>query len=314
MHTHAHHNHAVKGGTLGSRFAIGAAINLLYIFIEAGYGFLTNSLALLADAGHNLGDVFSLLAAWFALYLTGLKPKGNKTYGYRRSSILAALFNSFLLLGIAGVIAIEAVERFFTPAQVSGADIMIVAGIGVLINAATAYLFLRDKEHDINVKGAYLHMMADALISVSVVISGLLIYYTGVRFIDPIISLVIVAVIVYNTWGVLRDSLNLAMDFVPQKIDLSEVRNYLLHINGVREIHDLHIWAMSTTDTALTVHLVMPEKDSDDKFLTDICSELKERFGIAHSTIQVEKGNKEHPCALGPATREEAEHDAHTHY
>jgi len=314
MHNHTHqHEHHLKGDTLGLRFAMGVGINLLYIVIEAGYGFATGSLALLADAGHNLGDVFSLLAAWFALYLTGLKPGGNKTYGYRRSSILAALFNSFLLLGVAGVIAIEAVERFFAPPVVNGTDIMLVAGIGVVINAATAFLFLRDKEHDINVKGAYLHMVADALISVSVVISGLVIYYTGLGFVDPVISLVIVVVIVYNTWGVLRDSLSLAMDFVPHKINLDEVRAFLRSINGVKEIHDLHIWAMSTTDTALTVHLVMPERNNDDKLLADICAELKKKFGIAHSTIQIEKGNKEHPCSLNPSAEEGKRKTEHHH-
>ncbi len=315
MHSHSHqHSHHIHRDTLGGRFAIGVGINLLYIVIEAGYGFMTGSLALLADAGHNLGDVFSLLAAWFALYLTGLKPGGNKTYGYRRSTILAALFNSFLLLGVAGVIAIEAVERFFAPPAVNGSDIMLVAGIGVVINAATAFLFLRDKEHDINVKGAYLHMVADALISVSVVISGLVIYYTGLGFVDPVISLVIVAVIVYNTWGVLRDSLNLAMDFVPEKIDLTKVREFLRGIEGVQEIHDLHIWAMSTTDTALTVHLVMPDRKPDDKLLTDICADLKRKFGIAHSTIQIERGNREHPCALNPDAKTTEQEEEHHHH
>lgn len=283
---------------MGTRFAIGIALNVLYIIVEGGFGYLTGSLALIADAGHNLGDVLALMISWFALYLCSLRPGGNKTYGYRRSSILAALFNSALLLVAAALIAAEAVQRFFTPQSVPGKEIMIVAGIGILLNFATAMLFYRDKEHDLNIKGAYLHMMADALVSLSVVVGGFVIYTWNLFLLDPLISLVIVAVIVYNTWGVLRDSLNLAMDFVPGKINLPEVRGFLLSINGVKELHDLHIWAMSTTETALTVHLVMPDITVEDKLLTDICSDLKKLFGIAHSTIQIEKGNDAHPCAL----------------
>jgi len=286
---------------MGTRFALGVAINVLYIIIEGGYGFLTGSLSLIADAGHNLGDVLALLTSWFALYLCTLRPGGNKTYGYRRSSILAALFNSALLLVAAALIAAEAVQRFFTPQAVPGTEIMIVAGIGIILNFATAMLFYRDKEHDLNIKGAYLHMMADALVSVSVVAGGFIIYTWNIYILDPVISLVIVAVIVYNTWGVLRDSLNLAMDFVPGKINLTEVRGFLLSINGVKELHDLHIWAMSTTETALTVHLIMPDSEPDDKLLSDICSDLKRLFGISHSTIQIEKGSQAHPCSLNTA-------------
>ncbi|QOJ30448.1 MAG: cation transporter [Ignavibacteriales bacterium] len=286
---------------MGTRFALGVAINVLYIIIEGGYGFLTGSLSLIADAGHNLGDVLALLTSWFALYLCTLRPGGNKTYGYRRSSILAALFNSALLLVAAALIAAEAVQRFFTPQAVPGTEIMIVAGIGIILNFATAMLFYRDKEHDLNIKGAYLHMMADALVSVSVVAGGFIIYTWNIYILDPVISLVIVAVIVYNTWGVLRDSLNLAMDFVPGKINLTEVRGFLLSINGVKELHDLHIWAMSTTETALTVHLIMPDSEPDDKLLSDICADLKRLFGISHSTIQIEKGSQAHPCSLNTA-------------
>ncbi|MCK6615408.1 MAG: cation diffusion facilitator family transporter [Ignavibacteriaceae bacterium] len=297
-HAHDHHHHFEK---MGTRFALGVAINVLYIIIEGGYGFLTGSLSLIADAGHNLGDVLALLTSWFALYLCTLRPGGNKTYGYRRSSILAALFNSALLLVAAALIAAEAVQRFFTPQAVPGTEIMIVAGIGIILNFATAMLFYRDKEHDLNIKGAYLHMMADALVSVSVVAGGFIIYTWNIYILDPVISLVIVAVIVYNTWGVLRDSLNLAMDFVPGKINLTEVRGFLLSINGVKELHDLHIWAMSTTETALTVHLIMPDSEPDDKLLSDICSDLKRLFGISHSTIQIEKGSQAHPCSLNTA-------------
>lgn len=301
-HSHNHHDHHLE--KMGTRFAFGIALNVIYIIIEGGYGYLTGSLALIADAGHNLGDVLALMTSWFALYLCTLRPGGNKTYGYRRSSILAALFNSALLLVAAALIAAEAVQRFFAPQSVPGTEIMIVAGIGILLNFATAMLFYRDKEHDLNIKGAYLHMMADALVSLSVVAGGFFIYSWNIYILDPVISLVIVAVIVYNTWGVLRDSLNLAMDFVPEKINLTEVRGFLLSINGVRELHDLHIWAMSTTETALTVHLVMPETDADDKLLTEICGNLKKLFGIAHATIQIEKGNDAHPCALS---------DSHAH-
>lgn len=294
-HNHHHDHHLQK---MSVRFAVGIALNVIYIVIEGSYGYLTGSLALIADAGHNLGDVLALMTSWFALYLCTLRPGGKKTYGYRRSSILAALFNSALLLVAAALIAAEAVQRFFTPREVPGTEIMIVAGIGILLNFATALLFYRGKEHDLNIKGAYLHMMADALVSVSVVASGFVMYQWNIYILDPIISLVIVAVIIYSTWGVLRDSLNLAMDFVPEKINLTEVRGFLLSITGVTELHDLHIWAMSTTETALTVHLVMPDAATDDKLLADICGDLKKLFGIAHSTIQIEKGNDAHPCSL----------------
>ncbi len=279
-------------------FVLGITLNVIYIAIEVVYGFLVNSMALIADAGHNLSDVLGLMLAWGATFLAKTLPTQNRTYGLRKSTILAALFNALLLLIAVGAISIEAIRRLIIPEQVQGTTMMIVAGIGVFINAATAYLFMKGKEKDMNIRGAYLHMAADAGVSAGVVIAGLLIILTGWLWLDPVISLVIVIVITIGMWDLLRDSFLMSVDAVPKGISVKEVENHFKKIPGVKEFHDLHIWAMSTTETALTVHLVMPDSNPGDYFLKGICSDLHEKFGIEHSTIQVEKDAQSANCSV----------------
>lgn len=294
-HDHSHtHNHSHHKADFTKAFAFGIALNVIYIIVEAAYGLITDSMALLADAGHNLGDVLGLLLAWGGAYLAKTAATKRRTYGLRKSTILAALFNSIILLIAVGAITIEAIRRMINPEPVGGTTIMIVAGIGIIINTLTALLFIKGREKDLNIKGAFLHMAADAVVSLGVVVAGLLITLTGVYIIDPIISIIIAVVITVGTWKLLRDSLHLSMDAVPEEIDYDKVKNYLSSIDGVREVHDLHIWAMSTTENALTAHLVMPGDVEDDKFLSKICRNLHEKFGIEHTTIQIEK----HPQSL----------------
>lgn len=266
-------------------------LNLGFVSVEALFGFLTHSLALIADAGHNLSDVLGLLLAWLASWLVQRRPTQRYTYGLRRSSILAALFNASFLLVAMGAIAWEAVRRFSTPTPVSGTTLIWVALVGVVINGITALMFMSGRERDLNIKGAFLHMAADALVSVGVVLAGIAILVTGQLWFDPAVSLIIVAVIVAGTWNLLRDSVNLALDAVPESIEPLAVRTYLRELPGVVEVHDLHIWAMSTTETALTAHLVMLAGSPGDAFLSRIKTELHDKFGIEHPTIQVERGN-----------------------
>jgi len=279
-------------------FVIGITLNVIYILVEVYYGFLINSLALLADAGHNFSDVLGLLLAWGAAYLAKTATTERRTYGFRKSTILAAFFNAILLMIAVGAITIEAVRKLILPAPVEGTTMMIVAGIGFVINAITALLFMKGREKDLNIKGAFLHMAADAGVSLGVVVAGFVIVSTGWLWVDPFISLIIVLVITIGTWGLLNDSFHLSMDAVPRGIDLKEVGNYLRRINGVSEVHDLHIWAMSTTETALTAHLVIPDETKDDFFLRNICSELHSIFGIDHSTIQIEKSAQSANCEM----------------
>jgi cobalt-zinc-cadmium efflux system protein len=279
-------------------FAFGIGLNVIYIVIEVVYGLIVNSMALIADAGHNLSDVLGLLLAWGAAFLAGTLPTKKRTYGLRKSTILAALFNAIILLIAVGAISIEAIRRLAYPEHVQGTTMMVVAGIGVFINAATAYLFVKGKEKDLNIKSAYLHMAADAGVSAGVVLAGLLITLTGWLWLDPAISLIIVLVITIGTWDLLRDSFLMSVDAVPKNINFKEVENHLKKIPGVKEIHDLHIWAMSTTETALTVHLVMPEENPGDYFLKEICGGLQKEFGIEHSTIQVEKDAQGANCSM----------------
>jgi len=292
----AYNNH--NGDSISKAFAFGIILNVIYILVEVIFGLLISSMALIADAGHNLSDVLGLVLAWGAAVLARTLPTKKRTYGLRKSTILAALFNAIILFIAVGAISIEAIRRLINPEQVQGGIMMIVAGIGVLINAATAYLFVKGKDKDMNIKGAYLHMAADAGVSVGVVIAGLLITITGWLWVDPVIGLVIVLVITISTWDLLRDSFLMSVDAVPKGISLREVENHLKQIPGVMEIHDLHIWAMSTTETALTVHLVIPEANPGDYFLKGICSDLHEKFGIEHSTIQVEKNAQSANCSI----------------
>jgi cobalt-zinc-cadmium efflux system protein len=289
MHSHNHANY-------NKAFIIGITLNVIYILVEVFYGLLINSMALLADAGHNFSDVLGLLLAWGATYLAKTATTERRTYGLRKSTILAAFFNAILLMIAVGAITIEAVRKFILPEPVQGTTMMIVAGIGVVINAATAFLFMKGRKKDLNIKGAFLHMAADAGVSLGVVFAGLLITFTNWLWVDPAISLLIVLVITLGTWSLLKDSFHLSMDAVPKGIDLKEVENYLKSIKGVQEVHDLHVWAMSTTETALTAHLVIPDETKDDYFLKKICSELRSKFGIEHSTIQIEKSEQSANC------------------
>ena len=285
--SHHHNNHSPSD--YNRAFAIGVALNVIYIVVEATYGFLAGSLALLADAGHNLSDVLGLLLAWGANYLVQRKPTQRHTYGWRKSTILAALTNAIILLVAMGGIAWEAVRRFSDPSPVSGKTVIIVAAIGVVINTATALLFLSGRKTDLNIRGAFLHMAADAGVSAGVVLAGVVILTTGWPWIDPVVSLTITAIILVGTWGLLRDSFNLALDAVPAGIDPEAVKTYLSDLPGVTGVHDLHIWAMSTSETALTVHLVKPNARDDDALIEQASRELHDRFGIEHITIQWER-------------------------
>ena len=295
-HGHDHHHHAPA--SYDRAFALGIGLNLGYVAVEAVFGLLAGSLALLADAGHNLSDVLGLGLAWGAAWLARRQPTPRRTYGLRRTSILAALANAMLLLLAIGAIAWEAVLRLQAPEPVATGIVFWVAAVGVLVNGGTALMFMRGRENDLNIKGAFLHMVADAGITVGVMLAALLIGWTGWLWLDPLTSLAIAAVILVGTWGLLRDSVDLALDAVPRGIDPAEVAGFLASQPGVSEIHDLHIWAMSTTETALTVHLVRPAADLDDGLLARLRRELHERFAIAHATIQVETGD---PCPQAPA-------------
>jgi cobalt-zinc-cadmium efflux system protein len=290
---HHSHGHAPPAG-YGRAFAIGILLNSAFVLVEAGFGIWSGSMALVADAGHNLSDVMSLLIAWGAAYMTARPANSRFTYGYKSSSILAALANAGLLLVALGAILFETIERLFTPAPVEGWTMVVVAGVGILVNGATALLFASGRKHDINIRGAFLHMAADALVSVGVVVAGVAILMTGELLIDPVTSLVIVGVIAWGTWGLLKDSVKLALLAVPDSIDETAVRGFLAGLPGVAAVHDLHIWPMSTTETALTTHLVMPGGQPGDAFLHEIAHELEHRFRIGHATVQVETGADQH--------------------
>jgi cobalt-zinc-cadmium efflux system protein len=296
-HSHGNdHAHGVAPANFDRAFAIGVVLNSAFVLVEAGFGLWSGSMALLADAGHNLSDVLSLLIAWGASWMALKPPSARFTYGYKSSSILAALANAGLLLVAVGAILFETVDRLFSPAPVEGWTMIAVAGVGIVVNTATALLFVRGRKHDINIRGAFLHMAADALVSLGVVIAGALILVTGALWIDPATSLVIVVVIGWGAWGLLKDSVKMGLLAVPEKIDEAAVRSYLGGLPGVAAAHDLHIWPMSTTETALTVHLVMPAGHPGDAFLHDLAHELEHRFSIEHATVQVETGIDEH-CA-----------------
>ena len=285
-HDHAHgHSHAPKD--FGRAFLIGIILNTGFVIIEAVYGWISGSMALIADAGHNLSDVLALLLAWGASAAAKRPPTQRFTYGFKSSTILAALANAGLLLIAIGAILFETLRRVAEPAPVQGETMAVVAGIGILVNAGTAALFLKGQD-DINIRGAFLHMAADALVSLGVVIAGLAILWTGERWIDPAVSIAIVLVIAWGTWGLLKDSVAMSLLAVPKTVSESEVRAYLSGLPGVEAVHDLHIWPMSTTETALTAHLVMPEGHPGDAFLRDVSEELEHHHRIGHTTIQIE--------------------------
>jgi cobalt-zinc-cadmium efflux system protein len=302
-HDHDGHHHPAPPRGFDGAFALGSALNAGFIIVEVIYGLTAHSVALLADAAHNLGDVLELLLAWGAAWLGQRSPTQLRTYGYGRSSILASLANAVVLLIGVGGIVVEAGRRLIegvAPGDVGGKTVMIVAAIGILINGLTALLFARGRKGDLNIRGAFLHMAADAAVSAGVVLSGLVILLTGWAWLDPVVSLGIAALILVSTWGLLRDSVNFALDRVPDNIDAEKVRAYLTALPEVAEVHDLHIWPLSTTDTALTVHLVRPHAGTNDVFMQDVCDELRRRFGIGHATIQIEDGDTETCCALAP--------------
>lgn len=288
-HGHGHrHGPAVPEKGFGQAFALGIAMNLAFVIVEAAFGVLSGSMALVADAGHNLSDVLGLVIAWGATTLAARPASARFTYGFKSSSILAALANAALLLAAIGAIFVETVRRLLEPAPVEGGPVIAVAAVGIVVNTATALLFLRGRKHDINIRGAYLHMAADAAVSAGVVIAGILIALTGATWIDPVTSLIIVAVIAHGTWGLLKSSLRMSLLGVPENVDDQKVRAFLLGLPGVASVHDLHIWPMSTTETALTAHLVMPAGHPGDTFLHDLAHELAHDFAIGHATVQVE--------------------------
>ncbi len=296
-HHHAHaHGHAHAPADFGRAFAIGVALNLAYVGIEAGIGVWMGSLALIADAGHNLSDVLGLAAAWAASLMAKAKPTPRFTYGYGAASILAALFNALLLLVACGAIAWEAVERLARPAAAPGPVIMAVAGLGFVVNAATAMLFFSGRKGDLNVRGAFLHLASDALVSLGVVGAGLAIWISGAAWIDPAVSLAIVAIIVAGTWSLLRDSTGLALNGAPVGVDMGKLRAALRDAPGVADLHDLHVWPISTAETALTAHLIMPGGHPGDEALCALAKRLKREFPIHHVTLQVELGDGG-PCA-----------------
>jgi cobalt-zinc-cadmium efflux system protein len=295
-HGHAGHSHAPD--TFGFAFAIGVALNTLFVAAEVIFGYAANSLALISDAVHNFSDVIALLLAWAAVWLARKRPTQQHTYGYRRASILAALINAGLLLIAVGGIAVEAINRIREPADVAGWTVVLVATLGIVVNGGTALLFMRGRHGDLNIRGAYLHMAADAGVSLGVVVAAFAIMLTGWQWVDPAISLCIAAVVLASGWGLAKDSVNLALDGVPKGVELADVKDFLGQLQGVTEVHDLHIWAMSTNETALTAHLVRPG-GYEDSFLHGVCEELSHRFNIQHATLQIEAGSD--VCKLAPA-------------
>jgi len=302
-HEHSHaggHGHDHAPATFGRAFAIGISLNLTFVVVEVVYGVAAGSVALISDAAHNLTDVLGLALAWGAVLLARRKPSQRRTYGLRKSTVLAALTNAVLLLLAVGAVAWEAIGRLRHPAAVEGVVMMAVAAVGVGINGISALLFASGRKGDVNVRGAFLHLAADAVVSLGVVITGFFILRTGWMWLDPLVSLLVSAVILVGTWRLLKQSLNLALDAVPEGVDEKAISAYLAGLQGVLELHDLHIWAMSTTETALTAHLVMQGGSCHDTFLAEVGHELDSRFQIHHSTLQVEPPSDSHPCRQAP--------------
>lgn len=289
------HDHGVKN--YNKAFALGIALNIIFVVVEASYGVMADSLALIADAWHNLSDVVSLLLAWGASYLSMKPATLTRTYGLKRASILASLISAVLLIFALGGIAYEAIERFSNPQSIHGLTVIVVAGIGVLINAATAMLFMADQKHDLNIRGAYLHMLTDAGVSFGVVLAGLVFMFTGWLWLDPLISLLIVLVVLVGTWGLLKDSINLSLDAVPKEINIMDIRNYLEALQDISEIHDLHVWALGTRENALSVHLISKDTHINNDFLYEVQKHLHDNFHIEHATIQVES-TQNNKCLL----------------
>jgi cobalt-zinc-cadmium efflux system protein len=299
-HHDDHHGHSQGSMDFGRAFAIAATLNITLVIAQIVFGVLANSVALIADAGHNLGDVLGLLLAWGAHGMARWLPTKRYTYGFRSASILAALFNGIILLVATGAIAWEALRRLTGPTDVAGVTVMIVAAVGIAVNGVSAWMLMAGREGDLNIRGAFLHMLGDAAISLGVVAAGAAILATGWNWLDPAASLVIAVLIVWGTWGVLREAFMMSLDAVPRGVDVAKVESYLCGLPGVSEVHDLHIWAMSTTETAMTAHLVRPGAGLDDQLLHEVCQELERRFRISHATLQIEAGDGEHACRLAP--------------
>jgi cobalt-zinc-cadmium efflux system protein len=295
-HGHGGHGHSHAPTDFGTAFRLGIAVNIAFVAVEAGAGYAADSVALLADAGHNLSDVLSMVVAWVAARAALRPPSPRFTYGFAKSSILASLINALLLLAAVAVIVFEAIERLITPAPVSAPTMIAVAAIGILVNGVTAWLFARGS--DLNIRGVYLHMLADAAISAGVVGAGIAVWWTGWSVIDPLVSLIVAAVIVWGTWSLFTESSALTVAGVPSGIDTTAVRDRLAALPGVSGIHDLHVWALSTTEIALTAHLVMPAGSPGDRFLAEVAEELEEHFGIGHTTLQIETGENGDWCRL----------------
>ncbi len=292
---HGHHHHHAPAD-FGRAFLIGIVLNTGFVLVEAAAGLIYGSMALIADAGHNLSDVLALALAWIASIAARRPPSGRFTYGYKSSTILAALANALLLAVAIGAILFETLHRIMNPVEPQGLAMALVAGIGIAINALTAMMFMKGQE-DLNIRGAYLHMAADALVSLGVVVAGIAILLTGLVWIDAAVSLAIVAVVAWGTWGLARDSVAMGLLAAPARIDLDAVRAHLGGLEGVTAVHDLHVWPMSTTEVALTAHLVMPGRPASGSFLREVAASLEARFGVGHATLQIESGDD--PCALG---------------
>ncbi len=289
------HQHT-QARQIGNAFKIGIVLNVIYIVIEVIFGFLSNSMALVSDAGHNFSDVVALVFSWIAIALSERKPTMKFTYGLRRSTILAALFNTILLLVAVAFLLYETVERIGSDETIKSGNIILISSAGIIINGLTAWLFIKGKKHDLNIRSAFIHFLADTLVSAGVLLAGIIMYFTAIWWIDTIVSFIIIAVILYSSYRLLVDSISLALDAVPENIDIREVRKYLSNIHGVSGVHDLHVWALSTSTAALTVHLVT-DIQTDVSFISGIQQSLLDRFGIEHSTIQVEYGGKSKPCS-----------------
>lgn len=309
---HGHHHHHGDPNTMGRAFAIAIVLNLGFVGIEFFYGFLANSTALMADAGHNLSDVLGLMLAWGAAILARRAPNQRYTYGLRSTSMLAALFNAMLLMAACGGIAWQAVQQLLDPDPVAGATVSVVAGIGILVNGFSAWLFMAGSKDDINIRGAYLHLAADAAISLGVLVAGVLVRFTGWNWLDPAVSMVIVAIIVVSTWSLLKQSLRMMLAAVPDNVDRSSIEHFLRNRPGVSEVCDLHIWAMSTTENALTVQLVTPAGYPGDGAIDAISKALREEYAIQHSTLQVRTGASAQECCLTTPPAAPSGH-AHAH-
>ncbi|HSW69494.1 MAG TPA: cation diffusion facilitator family transporter [Gammaproteobacteria bacterium] len=294
-HDHSGHHHPVPH-SFNKAFGIAILLNFAFTIFQATYAIIANSMGLLADAAHNFGDVFGLVLAWGASWLLTLPPNKRYSYGFKRTTIMAALTNALILVASSALIAYESIYKFWHLSQVNERIVIIVALIGIIINGSTAMLFMKGAHHDLNIKGAFLHLLGDAFISIGVVVSGILILFTRQMWIDPLVGLLIIVVILWGTWGLLRDSTRLILDAIPRHIDRQGVETYFKNISGVQTVHDLHIWGLSTKEVAMTIHLIMPANPLSDEDFIKINRDLKNQFRIDHVTIQVEKGSSEFPC------------------